>query len=400
MKRYIRRVLILIAVLICSFQCYAEVVHLTDEQWNKIADERKDDSKYVNLEGSDDCSKEYDETENMKIIFQGIKAWGPEVTDEFAAALCGNIYAESSYNPKALQNSKSVKEYNDSLNIKKDHKGRDEEGVGLCQWTNPGRTSGLLYCCHMLGVPWNDMGAQLEYARYEITTGFPSIWESRTGTDRDAICDNILLKFEAPKVPNYDYRRDNAEKCYNTCKGIGAKNVDGSSPSFSSSSGSSDSLIFGKYSEDSLEGMPEKSKLLDLQGDLKSAKYEDLALNERVSIAGMRENISLSESVSVMDMCRRIVAFIGLWLVSYSMVMFVAMQMDLMNNFFDFSMVGMLSLGKIQYNPNSVSQSGYVSTKRLRISLAILTMVGIIMLSGVLFRQFSKMVLWVTLKLV
>ena len=88
-----------------------------------------------------------DAAANAKQIFDFLKSKG--LNDIQAAAICGNIEAESEYNPSA----------------------KNEIGaIGICQWLND-RATKLQELASSKGKNWNDLSVQLEYLWSEIGPG-------------------------------------------------------------------------------------------------------------------------------------------------------------------------------------------------------------------------------------
>jgi len=88
-----------------------------------------------------------DAAANAKQIFDFLKSKG--LNDIQAAAICGNIEAESEYNPSA----------------------KNEIGaIGICQWLND-RATKLQSLASSKGKNWNDLSIQLEYLWSEIGPG-------------------------------------------------------------------------------------------------------------------------------------------------------------------------------------------------------------------------------------
>ena len=88
-----------------------------------------------------------DAAANAKQIFDFLKSKG--LNDIQAAAICGNIEAESEYNPSA----------------------KNEIGaIGICQWLND-RASKLQSLASSKGKNWDDLSVQLEYLWSEIGPG-------------------------------------------------------------------------------------------------------------------------------------------------------------------------------------------------------------------------------------
>lgn len=147
-------------------------------------------------------------------------------TAEGAAALMGNIQAESAFKVSNLQDS-----YNSSLGYSDDgytaavDRGSygnfiyDAAGYGLCQWTYHSRKAGLLSFAKQRGVSIGNLDMQLDYALKEIREGYPQIWQRMTtGHEVQSLAMEIMVKFENPadqSLGTKQYRANLATNIFN-----------------------------------------------------------------------------------------------------------------------------------------------------------------------------------------
>lgn len=158
-------------------------------------------------------------------------------TEQGAAALMGNLEAESGCKPVRVQgdyNYGNADEYSqnytnqvDNGEVTRDqfvHNGPGGGGYGLAQWTDPSRKEKLYDYAKSKGASIGDLKTQLEYLVQELSTNsyYSSIWTMvTTSNDMNGICDLILKRFENPAdiEGNIPIRRNNAASIYATYSG-------------------------------------------------------------------------------------------------------------------------------------------------------------------------------------
>ena len=130
-------------------------------------------------------------------------------SDNMAAAIMGNLYAESALRSDNLQGAfekkfgLTDKEYTDLVDrggISREQFYNDHAGYGLAQWTYWSRKQGLYdYIKKHSGTPSiADTKLQLEYVIKELSTNYKSIWNVRITQSLEYLCDQILRYYEAP----------------------------------------------------------------------------------------------------------------------------------------------------------------------------------------------------------
>lgn len=187
------------------------------------------------------------------------------------------------------------------------------------------------------------------------------------------------------KINNAPKRSDSAGNsvCYN----LGGITISSNSTSLSSSS----SLV----AEWELEGMPEKSKMSLSQTALTLPSKSNLTIGEAYSVSLTKQNIELAREADAYDKARVCLVFIGLVLITYAMLLFISMIFDRVNTFLDFSLVKVVTFGKLEYSPyekdigNGVGRS---NTSKLVISIVVVLVVGMFLVSGSILPFMSNII--------
>ena len=151
-----------------------------------------------------------------------------------------------------------------------------------------------------------------------------------------------------------------------------------------------------------LQGMPSKSEIKQRQKQISLPSRDDLTIDEAYSVALIGSGLSVNSQASAFDTARIIMVFIGLVVVSYAVLLFVAMIFDRVNVFIDISLVSILTFGKLKYSPyeeDSINKKGFVTTKKLVIQLIVVLLVGIFILSSCVFTILGDVVYWISSKL-
>lgn len=174
---------------------------------------------------------------------------GKEVNEVVIAAIMGNIYAESGYNPGAVNPTSGA--------------------FGLCQWTNE-RATALANLAAKRGVAQTDVAVQLEHLWNELNgshnAAYTATIEAAESQGLDAAVDTFCRQFEAPsdaEIASSMSKRINAARDAYKKKGKGIV-VDGSYDTDATigsfgSSGSSSGGLFGAL--DSLASMLDVSSM-------------------------------------------------------------------------------------------------------------------------------------------
>lgn len=144
----------------------------------------------------------------------------------------------------------------------------------------------------------------------------------------------------------------------------------------------------GIVSEWELEGMPVKSGLVVKISVPGAADRKFLSVNEAYNVSMIGSNIQDAKSIKILQTIRMSMAFVGLVLITYGILLFLCMLFDMWNNFFDFGLVGIVTLGGVNYSPDSnVLQDGknITSTKKMVVIIGVLIVLGCLIVSGTLF---------------
>lgn len=153
---------------------------------------------------------------------------GAGLTPEGAAAVMGNLMAESGLKSTNLQNSFEKKlGMNDEQYTAAVDSGmyanfvRDGAGYGLAQWTFWSRKQKLLEYARSYGLSIGDVGMQLSFLLSEISA-YGKLWSDlRTTNDIDALSDEVLTSYERPAdiKGEIEKRRQYAREIFARCTG-------------------------------------------------------------------------------------------------------------------------------------------------------------------------------------
>lgn len=144
------------------------------------------------------------ETNNAEKIWNYLKEAG--LSDEGAAGLMGNLYAESGLSPNNLQNSFEKRlGYTDAAYTEAVDNGsytdfvKDGAGYGLAQWTFYTRKAALLAFAQAKKQSVGNLEVQLDFLLHELKTSYSSVLTAlERATDVAAASNTVLLEFERP----------------------------------------------------------------------------------------------------------------------------------------------------------------------------------------------------------
>ena len=137
------------------------------------------------------------------------------------AGLMGNLYAESSLNPKNLQNTGNKalgmtdQEYTDAVdngNYTQEQFENDQYGYGLAQWTYRTRKASLLRYARACKRSIGDLEMQLSFLLQELDSSYPVVLERlKYATSVKEASDAILTGYEKPKNQSEENKMRRAE---------------------------------------------------------------------------------------------------------------------------------------------------------------------------------------------
>ncbi len=142
-----------------------------------------------------------DTGESASTIFQFLTSQGYSATA--AAAIMGNLYAESHLEPRQLEKISANKDYPGYLvdggfvaykNGSKTYSG----GFGIAQWTSSGRVEGLQAFADSLGLPVSSLTVQVKYL-YKELVDYSLSPATLNGLDLRSATELVLKKYEAPQ---------------------------------------------------------------------------------------------------------------------------------------------------------------------------------------------------------
>jgi LysM repeat protein len=142
-----------------------------------------------------------------------------KLTECGAAALMGNLFAESGFKSTNLENGYEKKlgytdvSYTEAVdNGSYDNFIKDSAGYGIAQWTHWSRKEKLLECAKSRGSSIGDLEMQLEFLIRELEQSFSSVISLlRITSDLREASDCVLLKFERPADQSETAKKRRAE---------------------------------------------------------------------------------------------------------------------------------------------------------------------------------------------
>lgn len=140
-----------------------------------------------------------------------------------------------------------------------------------------------------------------------------------------------------------------------------------------------------------LEGMPEINSLADLQEDIDLKDRDDLSLTEQRRVSEVGDSVK-AQGFDIPAWFNHVIFVIGLLMCVYSVFLLMATLFDYSNNFFEFSLVSLLTLGRCRMVDrdylDDVSARERGSVKNLTFGMLIfrcifILVLAIIIMSGV-----------------
>ena len=366
--------------------------------------------------------------------------WGYLVTNGYsevsAAAVLGNCNQESNFNGKANcdEDGTPTGSYAGAFQISKD------------RWNNTDENNYRWWIEKKLGKYWNacwyDITVQIQFVEYSCTEGYRS-WETYIASadvDLDTYAefksygkdvtegniDDMINKATGAFCAGFEgciasgpvqstddnsyngklwqqlgNRRAYAQEIYNALKGTVAMSSNGSEAGSESIKKFVSSWLKDEYNDE--WGIYERitTTLIDLPDG------SDLGVNEKSQLQAWKEIIETEDEFSVISFLRTCVAFVGILLVIYSTLVYLAYWVDRVNNFVAFSFLNALTMGRLMISPDDNSSTFTSSNKKVKavvhrdiIFVSLLGIaIGVILLSGRIyliiefFIEFAKDVL-------
>lgn len=138
--------------------------------------------------------------------------------------------------------------------------------------------------------------------------------------------------------------------------------------------------------EEDLVGMSGlKSKLKDNQSDVVLPSDDNLSSGELANRNTVKSQISEDRNQKLMDVLRIGIVFLGLCSILYSVLLIVAYTFDKANNFFDVSLLSVISFGLLSVDDDVKGRRGGTSKKKLIKLFLMFFIVGSLIVSGAVF---------------
>lgn len=357
----------------------------------------------------------------LQNCFQSFVGWG--MTPQGAAGIIANIIHESGGDPMICW---GYNEKTANYTWKEYIAGYDGDvGFGLIEFTAEGAVFGVWDTAAELGVQWTDLGAQLAELKKTVgPKGVGSGWNvndlGNHPNELDSSGDNQGRRISSKVCVEYLYGKGYsaaecasvycrtyevpykmAEQCrergytaeevyekYKNLAPIDSSTLVGVSDPSKTLTGYIVGLG-GLVSEDKLEGMPIHSGLKDGASIPRLPNNSDLSSADKYSIGFIRDYMEMANSSEVYSKIRVALVVVGLLIVVYVIFLVLAMLFDRVNVFFDFSLVSVLTFGKLNYQPDLtkidddiVKGSKLIGTKRMIIVLSVMFCIGLLFIGG------------------
>ena len=365
-------------------------------------------------------------------IYQEMRFWGMSANG--AAAALGNIRGESGGDPSACENGIP---WTDFWSKSGDHQYYfvGNKGIGLIQWTWYTIKFDLLNIAHDMDVQWMDMGCQLECLKYIAGPKYKELpCANGVGIEETEDMGKFYLKdgeagtawrgnvysselemlaamwcalIEKPAVQNYIERAERGREALEDWgfKDLEPKSYDGTVNPVDKNKDDGESSGDG-YSiptEWELVGMPAESGIVSDLNMVGLVNRNSLSTSEAYNMVQIKTDMDAQNYYNRWVSVRVWFAFLGLMLLSYALVLAMCLVFDVNNNFFNFSLVNTITLGKVNYSKTieKVEDEGtYVGTRRVIISILVLAVVGCLLLSGGVVPQMIRIIYRITSKFV
>lgn len=154
--------------------------------------------------------------------------------------------------------------------------------------------------------------------------------------------------------------------------------------------------------ESDITGMPTQESIAYAQQRVQLMGKEGLTQADLICLEEISNSIEVEKTTPI-DIYHKVSSFIGIVLITYAMLLFVAYVFDIVNVFIDISLIGILSFGKwrvvskedvkdgiIKPGYNKDTKKTYLTSSLLIMRVVIVLVIGIFLLSG-------KLNEWITL---
>lgn len=138
--------------------------------------------------------------------------------------------------------------------------------------------------------------------------------------------------------------------------------------------------------------MPKESGLGKSQEDIELVGSDSLSAKEYYNVQNLKTTLTIDSSQNIIDSVRISVVFLGMCLIFYSVLLFLALLFDRVNQFVEINLVGILTFGKLQFTEDEFAKGsdGLINSKRMYKVLVVLLVIGLLLVSGSLFTYVSR----------
>ena len=164
---------------------------------------------------------------SAETIYKQLRSYG--LTAEGACGLMGNFQAESAMRSNNVEDRSGMDDERYTALV--DGGGYDfatdygkHYGFGLAQWTLASRKENLLNTARKRGCSIADEAMQVDFAVWELSNQFPTVWQLLTASHDLYECTRIVcVQYERPAVNNVDARYRFARDFFERLAGASAE---------------------------------------------------------------------------------------------------------------------------------------------------------------------------------
>lgn len=139
-----------------------------------------------------------------------------------------------------------------------------------------------------------------------------------------------------------------------------------------------------------LSGMPTMSSMVSSQINIRAGDSLTWSSQMKANSASIKESIRLRDR-TIMDTIRVECVFVGILVILYAVLLYLASVFDRVNSFLDINAVSLLTMGRLRLSDEShvskeMRKKGYLTKSSLYKRILVILIVGILLTSGVVFR--------------
>lgn len=137
-----------------------------------------------------------------------------------------------------------------------------------------------------------------------------------------------------------------------------------------------------------------KPKLSDDASKIELPDGSELLSNERVNVDLIKETINTNTKDKVIFYARVSVVFVGMLMLLYIILVVVAYSFDRVNNFIDFNLLQVITLGRFSISDDERQGQGYTLRRVIKLSF-VCFIVGMLLVTGGIYAWIQNIIYWI-----